>query len=68
MLLLGAGLPASAQSESYLLGPGSNVGPATKVQESDCVTKPDGSMTCNTKLVNPSGDTKAKPVFSPLKN
>jgi hypothetical protein len=31
MLLLGAGLPASAQSESYLLGPGSNVGPATKV-------------------------------------
>jgi hypothetical protein len=68
MLLLGAGLPASAQSESYLLGPGSKVGPSTTVKESDCVTKPDGSVTCNTKLVNPIGDTKAKPVFSPLKN
>jgi hypothetical protein len=68
LLLLGASLPASAQSESFLLGPGSKVGPATKVKAKDCVTQPDGTVTCNTKLVNPTGDTPAKPSYSPFKN
>jgi hypothetical protein len=68
MVLLGAGLPAGAQTESFILKPGSKVGPATKVKATDCVTQPDGTVTCNTKLVNPSGDTPAKPSYSPFKN
>ena len=32
--------PALAQSESFLLGPGSRVGPATEVKPSNCVTAP----------------------------
>jgi hypothetical protein len=67
-LLFAAGQAASAQSESYMLKPGSKVGPATKVKATDCVTQPDGTVTCNTKLVNPTGDTPAKPSYSPFKN
>jgi len=65
-LLLGD--PVHAQSERYLLGPGSTVGPATKVEPKNCVTAADGSITCDTKLVNPVGDTPAKPQFDPFKN
>ena len=57
-----------AQSGSYLLGPGSNVGEATQVQEDNCVTAADGSITCDTKLVNPPGDTPARPPFEPFAN
>jgi hypothetical protein len=51
-----------------MLGPGSNVGEATEVKEDNCVTAADGSITCNTKLVNPPTDTKAKPQFDPFSN
>ena len=61
-------IPALAQSGSYMLGPGSNVGEATEVKEDNCVTATDGSITCNTKLVNPPTDTKAKPQFDPFSN
>ncbi|WP_255147691.1 hypothetical protein [Synechococcus sp. ATX 2A4] len=64
---LGAG-PASAQREGYLLGPGSNVGPATRIVPTNCVTAPDGSVTCDTKIENPPGDTRAKPQVSPFSN
>ncbi len=57
-----------AQSESFLLERGSNVGPATRVKPVDCVTGPDGSVTCNTTLENPPGDTRARPEFSPFNN
>ena len=57
-----------AQTASYLLGPGSNVGEATQVQEDNCVTAADGSITCDTKLVNPPGDTPARPQFEPFSN
>ena len=67
-LVLASGQPVAAQVERYMLGPGSKVGPATKVKATDCVTQPDGTMTCNTKLENPPGDTPAKPVYSPFKN
>jgi hypothetical protein len=66
LALLMAGTPALAQVESFLLGPGSNVGPATKVEPVNCVTAPDGSITCGTKIVNPEGDTPAKPQYSPF--
>lgn len=63
-----AAVPARAQSESFLLGPGSGVGPATEVKPKNCVTAPDGSVTCDTELVNPAGDTRAKPQFDLFKN
>ena len=60
--------PAQAQVESFLWGPGSNVGPATKVEPQNCKTAADGAITCDTKLVNPAGDTQAKPQYNPFKN
>jgi hypothetical protein len=60
-----AGDPAAAQVQQFMLGPGSNVGPETQIVPQDCVTAPDGSITCNTKVVNPPGTTKAKPIYSP---
>jgi hypothetical protein len=68
LLALGFTLPALAQVEKFMLGPGSKVGPATKVKATNCVTQADGSMTCDTKLENAPGDTPAKPIYSPFKN
>lgn len=67
---VGVGLssPALAQVESFLWGPGSNVGPATTIEPSNCVTAADGSITCDTKVVNPPGDTPAKPQYRPFNN
>lgn len=60
--------PGQAQSESFLLKPGSKVGPASKVKATNCKTNPsDGSITCDTKIENPPGDTLAKPQYSPFK-
>jgi len=61
-------LPARAQVESFLWGPGSNVGPSTTVEPRNCVTAGDGSTTCDTRLVNPAGTTEAKPQYDPFKN
>jgi len=56
---------ARAQVQQFMLGPGSSVGPETQVKPKDCVTAPDGTITCNTQLVNPPGTTQAKPLYSP---
>lgn len=64
-------LPAAAvraQSESFLLGPGSNVGPSTEVKPKNCVTDPDGTIRCDTELVNPPSNTPARPQFDPFRN
>ena len=68
MMVVVQGLPALAQSETFLLGPGSTVGPATEVKPKNCVTAADGSVTCDTELVNPAGDTRAKPQLALFKN
>ena len=68
MTVVVQGLPALAQSETFLLGPGSTVGPATEVKPKNCVTAADGSVTCDTELVNPAGDTRAKPLLELFKN
>lgn len=65
---LGLAGPALAQTESFLLGPGSKVGPATEVKPKNCVTAPDGTVTCDTELVNPPGDTRAQPQFDLFRN
>ena len=57
-----------AQSESFLLGPGSKVGPATQVKPENCVTAADGTITCDTRLENPPSDTPAKPQFNQFNN
>jgi len=60
--------PALAQAESFLVGPGSSVGPSTKVKPKNCVTGPDGSITCDTQLENSPSDTQAKPIYEQFKN
>ena len=58
-----------AQSQQYMLGPGSNVGSQTKVEPQNCVTDAKtGAITCDTRLVNPPGDTPAKPSYTPFGN
>jgi hypothetical protein len=57
-----------AQAESFMVGPGSSVGPATKVKPKNCVTKPDGSITCDTQLENSPSDTQARPQFELFRN
>jgi hypothetical protein len=66
MVVAGLELPALAQVESFLWGPGSNVGPETKIEPQNCVTAADDSITCDTKVVNPPGDTPAKPQYRPF--
>lgn len=60
--------PAWAQAESFLVGPGSSVGPSTKVKSKNCVTAPDGSITCDTQLENSPSDTQARPIYEQFKN
>ena len=57
---------AMAQSEVWLLGPNSRTGEQSTVVPTDCVEAADGSITCNTKIENPPGDTPAKPYFNPF--
>ncbi|WP_216904731.1 hypothetical protein [Synechococcus sp. CCY 9618] len=60
--------PALAQVESFMLQRGSKVGPATEIKPTDCVTGPDGSVTCNTVIENPPGETPARPKYQPFQN
>ena len=60
--------PGRAQVESFLLKSGSQVGPTTEVKPKNCVTAKDGTITCDTELVNPPGNTPAKPQFTPFRN
>jgi hypothetical protein len=68
LLLAGASLPGMAQ-ESYKLGPGSTVGPATRIKAKCSPPNPDdGSVECDTTLENPPGDTPAKPTYHPFEH
>jgi hypothetical protein len=66
--LLALSSPVLAQVESFLLESGSQVGPTTEVKPKNCVTAKDGTITCDTELVNPPGNTQAKPHFNPFSN
>jgi len=57
---------AFAQSEGWLRGPGSGTGKDSKIEATNCVTADDGSITCDTKVVNPSSNTKARPYYNPF--
>ena len=61
--------PAAAQVQQFMLGPGSSVGRETKVEPKNCVTDPKtGAVSCDTQLVNPPGNTPAKPSYTPFGN
>ena len=66
-LLLGL-LPARAQVETFMLQRGSNIGPETKVIPTNCVSASDGSVSCDTQIINPPSASPAKPQFQPFKN
>jgi hypothetical protein len=67
--LLLSGLPARAQVQQFLLAPGSSVGSETQVKPKNCVTDPKtGAITCDTEIVNPPGNTPAKPSYTPFGN
>lgn len=67
-LQLLAPTPLMAQTEGWLLGPNSRTGKDSTVVPTDCVEGPDGSISCNTKIVNPPGDTPARPYYDPFSN
>ena len=56
---------AQALTEGWLRGPGSATGKDSKI-ESDWIKAEDGSVTCDTKVVNPASDTKALPYYNPF--
>ena len=60
--------PLLAQQETWLLGPGSSTGKNSTVVPTDCVENADGSVTCNTKIENPPGETPARPGYQPFTN
>ncbi|MEA5415033.1 hypothetical protein [Synechococcus sp. BA-132 BA5] len=59
---------AQAQAESFMLKRGGNVGPETQIKPINCVTSPDGSITCDTVIENSPSDTPAKPNYQPFTN
>ena len=65
MMSVFSGSAAFAQTEGWLRGPGSATGKDSKI-EADCVPAEDGSVTCDTKVVNPASDTKARPYYNPF--
>ena len=62
------GSPALAQSEGWLLGPGSDLSNQSEIVPTNCVTDPSGAITCDTKVVNPASNTPARPYYNPFNN
>ncbi|MEX1325051.1 MAG: hypothetical protein AB1Z21_12800 [Synechococcaceae cyanobacterium] len=60
--------PALAQRQTFTRGRGSEVAPDTQVVPTNCVTAPDGTITCDTELRNPPGRTPARPSFELFEN
>ena len=58
--------PCLAQSEGWLLGPGSGVGKQSEIVPTNCVTRADGAIACDTKVRNPASDTQARPYYNPF--
>lgn len=67
-LLVGIAAPAQAEEQKYLLQRGSKVGTESKVKAKNCTTATDGTIKCDTEIVNPPGITPAKPSYNPFNN
>ena len=57
---------ARAQSEGWILGPGSRNDQNSTLVPTNCVTDDDGAITCDTKLENPDSSTSARPYYNPF--
>jgi|TARA_B100002052_G_scaffold196132_1_gene178892 uncharacterized membrane protein len=57
---------ARAQSEGWMLGPGSKTSKDSKVVPTNCVTTPDGAISCDTKVETPTRTTPARPYYNPF--
>tara|TARA_B100001063_G_scaffold31575_1_gene24710 strand:+ start:631 stop:879 length:249 start_codon:yes stop_codon:yes gene_type:complete len=55
-----------AQSEGWILGPGSRNDKNSTVVPTNCVTAEDGSVSCDTKLENSGNRTPARPYYNPF--
>ena len=66
MMSLCGGSSAIAQTEGWLRGPGSAAGKDSKIEATNCIKAPDGSITCDTKVVNPASNTPARPYYNPF--
>ncbi len=58
---------ALAEEEIFRLGPGSKAGPGSEVK-SDCITKPDGTVECETRIERSPSDTPARLELDPFKD
>lgn len=69
ILFLASSLAPATAQETYKLGPGSTVGPSTRIKANCSPPDPvDGSVECDTTLENPPGDTPAKPTYHPFEH
>ena len=57
---------ARAQSEGWILGPGSKTSKDSKVVPTNCVTMADGAISCDTKVETPASNTPARPYYNPF--
>ena len=57
---------ARAQSEGWMLGPGSKTSKDSKVVPTNCVTMADGAISCDTKVETPASNTPARPYYNPF--
>ena len=49
-----------------MLGPGSKTSKDSKVVPTNCVTTPDGAISCDTKLETPTSNTPARQYYNPF--
>ena len=49
-----------------MLGPGSKTSKDSKVVPTNCVTTPDGAISCDTKVETPTRTTPARPYYNPF--
>ena len=57
---------ARAQSEGWMLGPGSKTSKDSKVVPTNCKTMADGAISCDTKVETPASNTPARPYYNPF--
>ena len=57
---------ARAQSEGWMLGPGSKTSKDSKVVPTNCKTMADGAISCDTKVESPASNTPARPYYNPF--
>ena len=65
---LSAGMQTAslAQSEGWMLGPGSRNDQSSEVVPTRCTTFPDGTITCDTELKQTKQRTPARPYYNPF--